>query len=314
LALKTGINQYFAFSMELSADSIQSHRRAHSTNAIFSIIIPTWNNLPMLQLCIDSIRKNSQFRHQVILHINEGTDGTLEWANNQPDIDYTYSRHNIGVCYALNAARGLMTTDYLLYLNDDMYVCPGWDRALQQEMELVGHHFFFISATAIEPVPQSNCSIPGNYGTSSQDFNQEKLLMEYDKLIMQDWQGATWPPNIIHKDVWDMVGGYSVEFSPGMYSDPDFSMKLWQLGVRYFKGVSKSRVYHFGSVSTKRIKKNKGYYRFISKWGMTSSTLTKYYLRRGEPFDGPLKEPALSFGVKAKNLYKRLLSAFNHSD
>jgi glycosyltransferase involved in cell wall biosynthesis len=297
--------------MELTADSIQAHRRAHSTNAVFSIIIPTWNNLPLLQLCIDSIRENSQYRHQIIVHINEGADGTLDWVNEQPDLDYTYSRQNIGVCYALNAARGLMTTDYLLYLNDDMYVCPGWDRALHQEILEIGHHFFFISGTAIEPVPQSNCSIQGNYGTGAQDFNREKLLMEFDKAPMKDWQGATWPPNIVHKDVWDMVGGYSIEFSPGMYSDPDFSMKLWQLGVRYFKGISKSRVYHFGSASTKRIRKNKGYYRFISKWGMTSSTLTKYYLRRGEPFDGILKEPTLSFGVKVKNFYKRIVCAIN---
>lgn len=296
--------------MELSADSIQIHRRAHSTNAVFSIVIPTWNNLPLLQLCIDGIRKNSQYRHQVIVHVNEGTDGTLDWLNSQPDIDYSWSRRNIGVCYALNVARGLMTTDYLLYLNDDMYVCPGWDRAIHQEILTIGHRYFFLSGTAIEGVPQSNCSIPGSYGTGVHDFNREKLLMEYDKLPMNDWQGATWPPNIVHKDVWDMVGGYSVEFSPGMYSDPDFSMKLWQSGIRYFKGVSKSRVYHFGSATVKRIRKNKGYYRFISKWGMTSSTLTKYYLRRGEPFDGELKEPVLSFGVKCKNFYKRLLSVF----
>lgn len=298
--------------MELSADSIQRHRRAHSTNAVFSIIIPTWNNLPLLQLCIESIRRNSQYRHQIIVHINEGADGTIDWINNQHDIDYTYSSQNIGVCYALNAARGLMTTDYLLYLNDDMYVCPGWDSILYQEILGIGHHFFFISGTAIEPVPQSNCSIQGDFGRSANDFNGEKLMMEFDKLPMSDWQGATWPPNIVHKDVWDMVGGYSVEFSPGMYSDPDFSMKLWQLGVRYFKGIGKSRVYHFGSVSTKRIRKNKGYYRFISKWGITSSTLTKYYLRRGQPFDGELKEPVLSFGVKTKNFYKRLLGCFYH--
>jgi glycosyltransferase involved in cell wall biosynthesis len=298
--------------MELSADSIEVHRRAHSTNAVFSIVIPTWNNLPMLQLCINSIRDNSQYRHQIIVHVNEGKDGTLNWLNAQPDIDYTFSRQNIGVCYALNVARTLMTTDYLLYLNDDMYVCPGWDRTLHQEILGLGHHYFFISGTAIEPVPQSNCSIQGNYGTGANDFDREKLLMEYDKPVMNDWQGATWPPNVIHKDLWDLVGGYSVEFSPGMYSDPDFSMKLWQLGVRYFKGLGKSRVYHFGSVSTKRIRKNKGYYTFISKWGMTSSTVTKYYLRRGEPFDGLLKEPQISFGVKAKNFFKRLICAFNH--
>ena len=129
--------------MELSADSIEVHRRAHSTNAVFSIVIPTWNNLPMLQLCIDSIRDNSQYRHQIIVHVNEGKDGTLDWLNAQPDIDYTFSRQNIGVCYALNVARTLMTSDYLLYLNDDMYVCPGWDRALHQEILDIGHHYFF---------------------------------------------------------------------------------------------------------------------------------------------------------------------------
>lgn len=267
----------------------------------------------MLQLCVEGIRKNSHLRHQIIVHVNEGSDGTLDWVNSQPDIDYTYSRQNIGVCFALNAARRLMTADYLVYMNDDMYVCPGWDQVLHEEIMQIGHPYFFMSATTIETVPQSNCSIKGSYGSTAQQFQREKLLAEFDKLPMQDWQGATWSPNVVHKDMWDLVGGYSVEFSPGMYSDPDFSMKLWQLGVRLFKGVSKSRVYHFGSASTNRIQKNRGYFRFISKWGMTSSTFTKYYLRRGQPFDGPLKEPRVSTAIKVKNLFKRLLCAINGS-
>lgn len=47
---------------------------------IFSILIPTWNNLPFLKICVDSIRKNSTYRHQIIVHVNDGSDGTLEWA------------------------------------------------------------------------------------------------------------------------------------------------------------------------------------------------------------------------------------------
>ncbi len=129
-------------------------------------------------------------------------------------------------------------------------------------------------------------------------------------LEKDDWQGATWPPNVVHRDTWDLVGGYSIEFSPGMYSDPDFSMKLWMAGVRLFKGASKSRVYHFGSKSTKRVAKNKGYYTFISKWGITSSALTKYYLRRGEKFDGPLKEPSNTSLLSIKNLFKRVNASF----
>lgn len=283
-------------------------KRTTTDDAVFSIIIPTWNNLAYLQLCVESIRKNAHFRHQIIVHVNEGTDGTLQWVNEQPDIDFAYSKENIGVCYALNYCRSLMTTDYLLYLNDDMYVCPGWDKALYDEIQRIGHIYFFISSTAIEAVPQSRCAITGNYGTGPSDFREAALLDEFADLPMQDWQGATWPPNVVHKDVWDLVGGYSVEFSPGMYSDPDFSMKLWQLGVRWFKGIGESRVYHFGSQSTKRIRKNRGYYTFIAKWGITSSTFTRYYLHRGEPFTGALAAPKIPVMVRVKNFYKRLIS------
>jgi len=40
----------------------------------FSILIPTWNNLNFLKLCIDSLKKNSRYKHQIIVHINEGND------------------------------------------------------------------------------------------------------------------------------------------------------------------------------------------------------------------------------------------------
>ena len=60
----------------------------------------------------------------------------------QSDIDYTASDTNIGVCYALNAAAQLASTNYILYLNDDMYTCPQWDKYLLEEINAVGHDDF----------------------------------------------------------------------------------------------------------------------------------------------------------------------------
>jgi len=294
----------------MSVDISQEFIGQHSGDEIFSIIIPTWNNLPYLKLCVDSIRKNSHFKHQLIIHINEGNDGTLDWVKQQPDLDYTLSENNIGICYALNESRKLLTTDYLLYMNDDMYVSPGWDIALLDEIKQIGHNRFFLSATMIEPYAGNNCVIYKNYGTDIDSFNEDLLLKEYSSLAFNDWQGATWPPNVVHKDIWDLVGGYSIEFSPGMYSDPDFSMKLWKEGIRLFKGVSKSRVYHFGKKSTKRISQDKAQYLFIKKWKITSGTFTTYYLRRGEPFNGSVAEPVLPLSVRLKNIIKRVQALF----
>lgn len=264
-------------------------------------------------LCINSIRRHSSFKHQIIVHINDGSDGTLNWVEQQADIDYTYSKKNIGICYALNLGRTLSDASYIVYVNDDMYLCPGWDSELVKEIEHIGHNSFFLSSTAIEPVASSNCAIEKDFGHDTKHFRETELLENFASLRMHDWQGATWPPNIVHIDLWDLVGGYSGEFSPGMYSDPDFSMKLWQAGVRLFKGVSSSRAYHFGSRSTKRVKKNKGYYTFIAKWGISSSTLTKYMLRRGEPFNGPLEDTRPGGLVKLKNFFKRLDLAFRNT-
>jgi len=290
--------------MTITNANVQYFKRSVLSGENFSILIPTWNNLDYLKLCIRSIRQNSFYKHQIIVHVNEGSDGTKEWITQQDDIDYSISDINIGVCYALNYCSILAQADYILYMNDDMYACKHWDKFLWDEIKTIGHKYFFLSATAIEPKTQSICSIEKNYGTDIQSFDENKLNAEFDALSFNDWSGATWPPNILHKELWNLVGGYSIEFSPGMYSDPDFSMKLWQAGVRLFKGISKSRIYHFSFTSTKRVKKNKGYNQFIAKWGITSSTFTKLFLRRGETYKGPLNEPVIPLSIKLKNTLK----------
>lgn len=255
--------------------------------ARFSILIPTWNNLNYLKLCLDSIKKNSVYKHQILIHVNEGKDGTLKWLQQQKEYKYTHSEDNIGVCWALNGLRPLVETEYILYMNDDMYVCPGWDAALWKEIQSLPDNKFFLSSTLIQPRPFFCKSViaPANFGESVETFNEKELLDKYQLLPHADWFGATWPPNVVHRDIWDLVGGYSIEFSPGMYSDPDFSAKLWMAGVRLFKGISASRVYHFEARSTGRVTKNDGSTQFLLKWGITSASFMRNILKRGEPFD-----------------------------
>ena len=274
---------------------------------VFSIVIPTWNNLDFLKLCIRSIRENSAFPHQIVLHVNDGSDGTAEWAASE-GIAFSRTPRNVGVCFAVNAARPLVATNYILYMNDDMYVCPGWDRALKEEIDACGTKFFFLSATMIEPYPTNSKPVIGarDFGTTIGTFEEKRLLAEFASFPKGDWSGATRPPNIVHRDVWDLIGGYSVEFSPGLYSDPDFSMKLWQAGVRLFKGVARSRVYHFVSKSVGRVAPNDGRRQFLRKWGMAPSTFYRYFLHKGEPFNGPLADPPMARGLRAKLLKDRL--------
>ena len=49
---------------------------------MFSILIPSFNNIKYLELCINSLKKNSKYDHQIIVHINIGDDGTIEYLDN----------------------------------------------------------------------------------------------------------------------------------------------------------------------------------------------------------------------------------------
>lgn len=278
----------------------------------FSILIPTWNNLDHLKLCLSSIDKNSRYKHQVVLHVNDGSDGTLEWARAN-NLAHSHSEFNSGVCFAFNAAAALATSDYLLLLDDDNYLLPDWDYWIIEDIKKLGHPYFAISATKIERVKTFNaCAIsPYDFGTNPDDFNESALLEGFNKLEMEDWSGSSWYPMAIHRSVWNMVGGMSIEFSPGMYSDPDFMMKLWKAGVRYFKGVAKSRSYHFMSKSVKRIKKNNGRKQFLLKWRMSNSTFRIHYLRMGEKFTGSQTEPGKSGQLRIKLLKDRLKLLFS---
>ena len=272
---------------------------------MLSIIIPTWNNLPFVKLCVESIRKNSAYAHQVVLHINDGSDGTLEWAKAE-GLDFTRTPDNAGICVAVNMAGGIATQDYIVYMNDDMYVCPQWDVALAEEIKAAGTDAFMFSSTMIEPTFHNNpCVIVKDYGTTIETFNEKDLLAECNTFPMHDWYGSTWPPTIVHKKYWHITGGYSIELSPGVSSDDDFAMKMWTAGCRIFKGIGRSRVYHFQSKSTLRIKKNNGRKQFLMKWGINQSTFNKQYTRRGQPYTGPQQEPDRA--VMKKELFRAWL-------
>lgn len=275
----------------------------------FSILIPTWNNLPFLQLCVASIRKNSAYPHQIIVHVNQGTDGTLDWVRSQ-GLDYTYSPENIGVCLAMNAMRSRVQCDYIFYLNDDMYLLPGWDTALIEEIEHLPDNRFFLSGTMIQPHSPLDVGILADYGDTVETFQEERLLREYMNYPKADWAGATWPPNLLHRDLWDLVGGYSIEYTPGMYSDPDLTAKLWMVGVRHFKGLGKCRAYHFETKTTGRIRKNDGNFQFLLKWGITNSTFRSHLTHLGHPFVPTATAQVAPAVMRRNQLRSRLKALF----
>jgi glycosyltransferase involved in cell wall biosynthesis len=261
---------------------------------MFSIIIPTFNNVEYLKKCIESINKNSFYIHEIIPHVNEGTDGTLEYLRNH-NIKHTYTSYNSGICEGMNMAAKKSTTNYILYAHDDFYFCPGWDEVLLSEVKKIAHNKFYLSG-----IMMNNGPLKFDCGNTLEDFDEKKLLDNYKNINHYDFQGSTWAPHLIHKETWDLVGGFSEEFFPGTGSDPDLNMKLWKKGVRIFKGINEFKVYHFGSIVTRKYKNHptirtesgsKGSKIFLLKWGISIKFFKKYFMKSDTKYDGPVEKP-----------------------
>tara|TARA_B100001996_G_scaffold92407_1_gene68858 strand:+ start:1779 stop:2633 length:855 start_codon:yes stop_codon:yes gene_type:complete len=261
-----------------------------------SIIIPTYNNLPYLKFFLNSLKKNSSFDHEIILHINDGSDGTLQYALDN-NIKHTHSNNNIGLCSSMNKAYVLTSTEFILYAHDDMYFCKNWDIFLTNEIKKQSDNFYYLSGTNVST---RYGLINYNCGINFEDFNEKKFLKFCLDDNTPDLQSSHWAPHLIHKELWDKIGGFSEEFNPGDASDPDFCMKLWLKNVRIFKGISKFKVYHFNSITTRNDKVilNNGTKTFLLKYGFNPRFFRKYYLKGNNsiiPYKGKLTNPKMNF-------------------
>ena len=268
---------------------------------MFSILIPTYNNLEYLKICISSIKKNSKFNHQIIVHVNEGKDGTFDYIKNS-NLEFTFSEQNIGMPKALNKASKLSKYDYILISHDDFYYCPGWDEELMNNVNSINHKNFYLSSTMV-----GAGQVQFDAGQTIDTFDEDKLLNNLEKIKTIDFQGTTKCPGLIHKDIWERVDGWSEEFSPTGGDDTDFAMKLWSINIRIFKGLGKSLAYHFGSITTRKKDKSlftylgsRGNKIFLKKWGYSINFFEKFYLRSGmdnnknlifNEYDSSLKDP-----------------------
>ena len=279
-----------------------------------SIIIPTYNNLEYLKFFLLSLKTNSSFLHEVILHINDGSDGTLDYAI-ENKIKYTHSLTNIGLCSSMNKAYSLTTTNYILYAHDDMYFCKDWDVFLTNEIKKYDNNSYYLTGTNVST---RHGLLNYDCGSSPINFDQQKFLNFCKKDTTPDLQGSHWAPHLIHKDLWDKIGGFSEEFNPGDGSDPDFCMKLWLNNVRIFKGISKFKVYHFNSITTRNSKiiLNNGTKQFLLKYGFNPRFFRKYYLKGNSsiiPFIGELIDPKISLSMLKDlfiNRFKFFLAKF----
>lgn len=96
-----------------------------------TIIIPNYNGLHFMEQCFESLKKQTIKDFKVLVVDNGSSDGSVEWLR-EHEIPSIFLSENTGFPGAVNAGIRAADTPYVILLNNDTAVAPGYVEALEE--------------------------------------------------------------------------------------------------------------------------------------------------------------------------------------
>lgn len=231
-----------------------------------SIVIPTYNGLLLLREAIESIRRHTTERYEIIVVDNGSTDGTIDYLR-QHNIIFISLPNNKGFPVACNWGLKLARGDYILLLNNDVLVTDGWLGKLLR---------VFTNDNSIGIVgPMSN------YVSGKQQMEMTGSYTEAAARLSMDAENQYEQVNrvigfcmLFTSELMNRIGLLDEQFSPGHFEDDDYCYRARLAGYRILI-VKDAFVFHHGSASfirenqeeiIKLLARNRAI--FVDKWGV----------------------------------------------
>ncbi len=234
-----------------------------------SIIIVSWNALPLLRQCFPSVVATDYPDIEIILADNASTDGSADWVRaHYPTVQVVQHPENWLFCKGNNAAVPHATGDYILFLNNDVEVPPGWLRPLVAAME----HDDQVGAVQPKLLQYDDrgrfeyAGAAGGYldrlgypfARGRIFFDTEPDQGQYDTARDVFW--ATGAAIMLRRSALNEVGLFDERFEMHM-EEIDLCWRLQRHGYRV-RSVPASTAYHVGGGSLPRGDTRKVYYNF----------------------------------------------------
>jgi len=244
---------------------------------LVSIIIVTHQSAEYVQPCLDSLRRNTCYpAWEVIVVDNDSRDGTVELVAQQaalePRIRVVRNASNAGFAAGNNLGVRHARGEYLVLLNMDTVVTPGW---LERLMRHLRHD---PSVGMVVPVTNSaGNEVMINVGyTNLQEMEDFALDLARDNMgIALEIRVGPLFCALVPRSVWEKVGELDERFEVGMFEDDDYSHRIARAGCRIV-AAEDCFVHHFGQGAFSKLSPrqyqevfDQNRRRFEEKWGFS---------------------------------------------
>ena len=222
-------------------------RQEKAQQAKVSIVIPLFNKLELTHQCLKAILQNTRYANYEIIFVDNGsTDETPGYLRKLklPNVKLVLNEQNLGFVKGCNKGAELADGEFILFLNNDTRVQPGWLEALVKTMQerpdcgVVGSKLIYPDGKLQEAggIIFSD-GLGWNYGRGMNPNDPRfNFVREVDYV-----SGAAL---MIRKSLWRKIGGFDERFSPAYYEDTDLCFSVRQHGFKVLY-QPRSVVVHF---------------------------------------------------------------------
>jgi len=216
---------------------------------MISVIIPTYKEPEVLDLCLKSAIKGQTEKNQIIVVVDGFYDLNKEVLEKyKKHIEVLNLEENIGLSRATNLGVFNAKSNKILIVNDDNIFPDQWDIALIASYSPGS----VVTPNQIEPIPSMFKQMHiKNLGRDPKKFDL-KAFWEYEESIIEESKveetGCTLP---IFMNKWDYmkVGGWDESYPGAWVVDWDFFLKCEIAGLRMLR-TYECHFYHFVSYGT----------------------------------------------------------------
>lgn len=208
-----------------------------------TIIIPNYNGISFVETCLNSLEQEDA---HVIVVDNASTDGSYELIGEKfPEVETIRLKNNTGFCKAVNEGIATSDTEYVILLNNDTQVQPGFVNELERIMDR-DDNIFSAAAKMISMYDRDKIDDAGDLYCSlgwAFAIGKGKPERDYSKChsIFSSCAGAA----IYRKSILDEIGLLD-ENHFAYLEDVDLGYRAQIYGYRNVF-APRARVYHAGS-------------------------------------------------------------------
>lgn len=220
---------------------------------VLSIVVPVWDGLDHTRRCVASIRENTDVSHETIGIDNGSQPATAAYVAGAFDVPIR-NEENRGFATAMNQGLERAAGRYVVFLNNDTEVPPGWASNVVADFAATGRVGLVVPAVTAAGNAYSVRAEPGDRVLTIPPFTEIPSGVAYAMPV----------------DLCRALGGWSEEYELASSEDLDMLFTVW-VNDRRIVLDERVLIRHASAATARRLpnrtrlwRRNRA--RFVAKW------------------------------------------------